>query len=51
MPFAVVGRHWIPDNQTIPPEAMNKLHRRDNAPPQVQAINVNTNFSSGDADK
>lgn len=51
MPFALVAKYWVPENQTIPKDAMKKIVRRDGATPKVQAMSISTNFTSGDVKK
>jgi hypothetical protein len=51
MPFAMVAKHWIPEDQSIPRETMRRIIRRDGVPPQVQAMSINTDFTSGDVKK
>lgn len=49
MPFARVGKFWVPEDQSIPQDKMKKIARRDNAAPQVKAMTIDTKFGSGNA--
>jgi hypothetical protein len=51
MPFAMVAKHWIPEDQSIPHKIMKRLVRRDGTPPEVQAMTINTDFESGNVDE
>jgi hypothetical protein len=50
MPFAIVAKHWIPEDQSIPQDTMKRIVRRDGAPTQVQAMTISTDFESGNVD-
>jgi hypothetical protein len=51
MPFAMVAKYWIPEDQSIPDEVMANIVRRDGTRRQVRAMSINTDFASGNVDK
>ncbi|THU98958.1 hypothetical protein K435DRAFT_795246 [Dendrothele bispora CBS 962.96] len=45
--FARVAKAWIPDDQSIPSNIAARVVRRDGNAPQVKALALDTDFSSG----
>ena len=49
MPFAIVGREWVHQDQSIPASKRSKILRRDGSKPVVKGIALSTNYSAVDA--
>ena len=48
MPFALVTRHWVHQNQSIPASKRSLLARRDGSNPKVMGATLSTAFANGD---
>nr|VWP02189.1 Nucleosome assembly protein 1 [Ganoderma boninense] len=48
VPFALVTRHWVHQNQSIPANKRSLLIRRDGSTPKVMGTTLSTAFAKGD---
>ncbi|KAM5542321.1 hypothetical protein V8D89_004194 [Ganoderma adspersum] len=48
VPFALVTRHWVHEDQSIPADKRSLLTRRDGSNPKVMGATLSTTFANGD---
>ena len=48
MPFALLTRHWVHEDQSIPKNKRSLLSRRDTSKHKVMGSTLSTTYSNGD---